>query len=238
MSVLWLLAPATWITLGIVCWISWQLLRQNGRILLRIEELERALYELQFEETGGAIASARAEAENEPRAARFSRGTLARSRINRGGLTAGTLAPSFSLPRLDGGKLSLEDFRKQRILLVFSDPHCSPCNALAPELEKFHRENPGIHLVMIGRGEPDENRAKVKEHGLTFPLVLQRSWEISRLYAMFTTPMAYLIDEQGVILNDPAVGVKPILNLMAEAKESTQQKTLADLALDRASEMC
>ena len=42
-------------------------------------------------------------------------------------------------------------------------------------------------VVMISRGEPKENRAKVKEHGLTFPIMLQRQWEISQRYAMFAT---------------------------------------------------
>ena len=41
-----------------------------------------------------------------------------------------------------------------------------------------------IAVVMINKGEPKENRAKVKEHGLTFPVVLQQQWEISRPYAM------------------------------------------------------
>ena len=44
---------------------------------------------------------------------------------------------------------------------------------------------------MINKGEAKENRAKVKEHGLTFPVVLQQQWEISRRYAMFATPTAY-----------------------------------------------
>jgi hypothetical protein len=34
---------------------------------------------------------------------------------------------------------------------------------------------------MISKGEPKENRAKVKEHGLTFPIVFQQQWEISPL---------------------------------------------------------
>jgi hypothetical protein len=68
---------------------------------------------------------------------------------------------------------------------------------------------------MISRGEPRENRAKVKEHRLTFPVVLQQQWEISRRYAMFATPIAYLIDEAGVIANDVAVGVEPIRVLLA-----------------------
>jgi hypothetical protein len=67
---------------------------------------------------------------------------------------------------------------------------------------------------MISKGEPKENRAKVKEHGLTFPVVLQQQWEISRRYAMFATPVAYLIDDQGVILRDVAVGTHHIIALM------------------------
>ena len=116
--------------------------------------------------------------------------------------------------------MSLEELRGKRVLLVFSDPHCGPCNALAPGLEKFHREHAEISVVMISRGEPKENRAKVKEHALTFPVVLQQRWEISRLYAMFATPMAYVIDERGVIAADVAVGVEKIEALLAAACSS------------------
>ena len=50
-------------------------------------------------------------------------------------------------------------------------------------------------------------------------IVLQQQWEISRLYAMFATPIAYLIDESGLITQDVAVGVEPILALLhQEAK--------------------
>src|SRR5207245_902714 len=75
-----------------------------------------------------------------------------------------------------------------------------------------------VQVVLISKGEPNENRAKVKEHGLTFPVVLQQQWEVSRRYAMFATPIAYLIDEQGVIARDVAVGAEPILALMAKMK--------------------
>jgi peroxiredoxin len=152
------------------------------------------------------------------RASRFGNHSLARSKIKRDGLKAGTLAPDFRLPRLDGrGDLSLKDLRGRRVLLVFSSPHCGPCSALAPALEKFHRDHAEVEVVMISRGEPKENRAKVKEHDLTFPVVLQQQWEISRRYAMFATPVAYLINEQGVLAADVAVGVEPILGLLIDA---------------------
>lgn len=211
------------------CWLSWQLLRQNGRILLRLDEIEQRLEELEFGETGDAKSAkvqrdAEVLTEPEPgaqdRATRFKNRSLAQSRIKRDGLKAGTSAPSFRLPLLDGGELRFEELRGKRVVLVFSDPHCGPCNALAPQLEEFHHEHPEIELVMISRGEPKENRAKVKEHGLTFPIVLQQQWEISRRYAMFATPIAYLIDESGTITHDVAVGVDRILALMRNGKES------------------
>jgi len=224
------LAPFSFF-IGATCWLGWQLLRQNGRILLRLDELEKRLDELEF---GGADEQAhltngeaadqmdarphpsplpKGEGENQERADRFSNRSLARSRIKRDGLKAGTSAPSFRLPRLDGGELSLEELRGKRVLLVFSDPHCGPCQVLAPKLEQFHRERSEISVVMISRGEPKENRTKVKEHGLTFPVVMQQRWEISRRYAMFATPIAYLIDEGGVITCDVAVGTDSILSL-------------------------
>jgi peroxiredoxin len=151
---------------------------------------------------------------------RFRNRSLARSKIKRAGLRAGMVAPEFHLPRLDGGELSLDELRGRCVLLVFSSPHCGPCNTLAPKLEKFHRKRPEIEVVMISRGEPDENRAKVAEHRLTFPVVLQQQWEVSRQYAIFATPVAYLIDEAGLIARGVAVGVEPILFLMADAAET------------------
>jgi len=157
------------------------------------------------------------------RASRFGNRSLARSRIKRDGLKAGTPAPEFRLPRLNGREdISLSELRGKRVLLVFSSPHCGPCDTLAPELEKFHREHPELELLMIGRGEPRENMVKVREHRLTFPVVLQQQWEISRKYAMFATPIAYLIDETGVIVNDVAIGVEPILSLLGGVRSSTE----------------
>jgi peroxiredoxin len=104
---------------------------------------------------------------------------LARSRIKRDRLKAGTAAPEFRLPRLDGrGELSLSELRGRQVLLVFYSPDCGPCNVPAPRLEQFHRSHPELEIVMISRGEKD-NRAKVKEHGLSFSIVLQQQWEIS-----------------------------------------------------------
>jgi peroxiredoxin len=145
-----------------------------------------------------------------------------RTRRRGGGLDPGTVAPRFTLPRLDGGRLSLDDYRGRRLLLVFSDPDCSACERILPELEQVHQHAPDLPIVMVSRGEPDENRLKVAALGLTFPVVLQRRWDLSRQYWKFATPAAYLIDENGLIASRVAAG-GAILALALQAAEYAPQ---------------
>lgn len=195
-------------------WFGFQLLKQNGRILTRLESLERAFEEL-------ALASA---ANGTAADGSGDGGTLARSRIKRDGLERGTKAPDFQIPRVGGGELSLTDFRGRPILLVFSDPQCGPCNVLAPKLERRSRAD-RMQVVMVSRGDPDANAAKIEEHRLSFPVGLQRHREISRLYAMFATPIAYLIDEDGVIAAPVAKGPGAILGLLSHAASARTHRS-------------
>jgi len=146
---------------------------------------------------------------------------LGSSRINRDGLKAGAVAPEFTLPALDGSDIALNSFRGRPVLLVFSDPDCPPCNELLPKLEQIHRKSEDLQVLVIGRGDLEANRDKVKKLGLTFPVVLQRSWEISRAYGMFSTPIGYLVDDDGVLVEDVAVGGNRILALAAQHRNAT-----------------
>jgi peroxiredoxin len=148
--------------------------------------------------------------------------SLARSRLNRNGLKAGATAPEFTLPRLDGGELSLSDLRGGRVLLVFSDPNCGPCDELAPRLQELHIARPDLQVLVISRRDADATRAKMESLGLTYPIVMQKQWEISLQYGMFATPVGYLIDEHGVLLSNVAVGLEPILALAEGPASSTR----------------
>jgi peroxiredoxin len=141
--------------------------------------------------------------------------SLAKSKLNRSGLKAGTAAPEFRLPCLSGRELALADFRGRHVLLVFSDPNCGPCDELAPLLQGLHVERPDLQVLVISRRDAEATAAKAESLGLTFPILMQRQWEISKEYGMFATPIGYLIDERGTVAKDVAVGVEPILALAA-----------------------
>ena len=66
-----------WLLIAIGTWLAYQLVRQNGRILLRLESIEEQI---------GAGAAPRAGAKKQ----------------EAGGLPLGTLAPDFELPDLTG----------------------------------------------------------------------------------------------------------------------------------------
>jgi peroxiredoxin len=137
---------------------------------------------------------------------------LAESRIVRDGLKAGARAPDFSLKNIHGGLVSLDDYRGRRVLLVFTDPHCGPCDTIAAELAQLHRAHghDGMAFVMVGRGDVEENRRKAKRFGIEFPVLLQDQWKLSKQYGIFATPVAFLVGEHGVILENVAVGADAI----------------------------
>jgi peroxiredoxin len=161
--------------------------------------------------------------------------SLARSRLNRNGLKAGVPAPDFRLPCIDGGELSLADFRGERVLLVFSDPDCGPCDELAPQLQAIHLQRSELQVLVVSRRDFEANRAKAAALGLTFPILLQKQWEVSLKYAMFATPIGYLIDEQGFLASNVAVGVAPILALANEGVRESYAGESWPCATDQAS---
>ena len=144
---------------------------------------------------------------------------LAESRIEREGLKSGTPAPPFEPPDLAGGEVSLTEHRGRRVLLVFSDPECGPCDALLPDLARLERDrrDDGLAVVVVSRGEPAENRRKAEASGVEFPIVIQPGWKLSKKYGIFATPVAFLVDEEGVIERDVARGPTEILALAREA---------------------
>ena len=143
---------------------------------------------------------------------------LTESRIERNGLKAGTRAPLFRLPDLHGGTVALEDYRGRRVLLVFTDPNCGPCEELAPHLVRLYQQNrdDGLALLLVARGEVAENQRKAEIHRLEFPVVLQERWNLSKEYGIFAVPVAFLIDENGMIARKVAKGVDEILALIPQ----------------------
>ncbi len=174
------------------------LLRQNGRLLVRLEALEATLAE------GGSLV---APSQN---------GTALHQAE---GLPVGSTAPEFGLSGLHGETLTLEALLSigKPVMLLFTDPGCGPCNALLPEVGRWQEEHAQkVTLSLISRGDPEENKTKAQEHGLT-NVLLQNDWEVSEAYEVGGTPSAVLISPDGKVASPVAGGAEGIRGLLTYA---------------------
>lgn len=180
-------------------WVVFGLLRQQGRLMLRIDNLE-----LRIEAAGIGPAVPAAPTSM--------------------GLPLGQPAPGFALPQLDGGQLSLDALRAagKPLVLVFSDPQCGPCTALLPQLSAWQRQHgDDLTLVLVSRGMADDNRAKIGTLRMNH-VVLQADREVANAYLAQVTPSAVRIDRDGTIGSSLALGELDIAALVQETAASSR----------------
>jgi len=174
--------------LGFIATLLAQVLRQQGRMLLRFEGIEERL----------GIAVRRAPAA--PRA----------------GLTPGTPAPAFTLPDLEGISRSLGYVlsAKKPALFVFSNPACGPCQALLPEIAEWRRElHDTLTIALITEDSADANRAYAPVVGAD-RVLMQSKREVADAYDANGTPAAVVISADGRIASFVAQGAEAMRRLV------------------------
>ena len=168
-------------------WFLLQLLRQHGKVLSRLDAIEKHLY-TQVVSDGSPGSGA-------------------------GGLPAGTILPDFELPALYGGLAALSQWRGRKILLIFFNPSCGFCRDLLPDLASLPvPENSNDPLpVIISTGDERENRRIFDRYGIAHPVLLQKRTEVASLCLVTATPAAYVVDEKGATAGPLSVGVNALL---------------------------
>ena len=165
-----------------------QLMRQNGRVLLRIEALEKRF----------------GEAPPEPPAAPQ-------------GVPVGDPAPEFELPDLDGNTVSLRRLTGagKPVVLLFVKPECHACMAMLPEAAKWQHDAANrFQVAVISQGAAEDNRAYAAKYGIrTF--LLQAGQDVSDLFAARITPCAVVIRSDGVVASELVSGPQAIRSLIS-----------------------
>jgi methylamine dehydrogenase accessory protein MauD len=121
-------------------------------------------------------------------------------RLGRDGLKVGQAAPDFALPAADGREVALHDFTGRRVVLVFTQSGCSPCNSIVPELNRLQRRG-AVQILAVNNGEAGATRQSTAQTGATFPVLIQEKFSVSKRYQVFATPFAFVIDEKGFIVS-------------------------------------
>ena len=128
----------------------------------------------------------------------------------------GESAPRFALPNLDGEEISLDRLLGKETLLLFWNPGCSFCQAMADDLIRWETKPNGTQLVFISSGEA----VTVKKESDRFRSLFlhDAEFDIAPMFGASGTPSAVLLDSTGRIASSLAVGEQNILALLGIRK--------------------
>ena len=129
-------------------------------------------------------------------------------RLGRDGLKRGKKAPNFSLPSAAGSEVALHDFAGRKVLLVFTQTGCSPCQAIVPELNRLGSD---VQVLVVNNGDAASTRKWMDDVKPRFPVLMQEAFSISKRYEVFATPFAFLIDEDGIVRSKGVAGSRQYL---------------------------
>src|SRR5258708_3037208 len=125
-------------------------------------------------------------------------------------LTAGTPAPPFALPTIDGSRFSLPDALSHGpVLAIFFKISCPVCQYAFPFFERIHKAYGGRNVTIVGISQNDkpDTAAFLKKYGITFPVLLDdtKTYPASNPYGLTNVPTPFCIAEAGGI-ELPSVG--------------------------------
>ncbi len=166
-------------------------------IAVGADEVLRIARSTTDEERAAAVAAIGTPAADAPRPAPASR--------------SGQAAPSFTLPDLGGGKVSLESYRGEPTMVLFWNPECGFCQRMLDDLKEWEEDpdDDAPRLLVVSTGSVQQNLAQ----GLRSTVVLDTDFSVGAAFGATGTPSAVLVDAEGRIASGVAAGGRAVLAL-------------------------
>jgi peroxiredoxin len=116
----------------------------------------------------------------------------------------GSPAPSWTLPLLDGGSISLADQKGSVVIVNFWASWCEPCLAETPRLagwyNKYHPDGLNILGVnVLSRDSRATVTSFVKDRQVAYPIPLDERGTVTAHWLVQQLPRSYVIDRDGVV---------------------------------------
>ncbi len=122
------------------------------------------------------------------------------------GVEVGRRAPDYTAVRLGtSDSVSLHTAGNGQVTLVnIWATWCIPCRAEMPAIEKLYQtlgpKGLRIIAVSIDEGSVEDVQSFVRELGLTFEILHDKSGDIQRVYQTTGVPESFLLDRKGIIV--------------------------------------
>lgn len=144
-------------------------------------------------------------------------------------LDAGTLAPDFTLPSMDGKQFSLKEaLTRGPVLAAFFKISCPVCQFAFPFLERIYQAsgNRNVTIVGVSQNNQKDTATFIKHYGVTFPVLLDdtETYPVSNAYGLTNVPSIFWIAQDGEIeISSVGWARKEIEEISQKAAKSNQQ---------------
>jgi peroxiredoxin/uncharacterized membrane protein YphA (DoxX/SURF4 family) len=144
-------------------------------------------------------------------------GYLIQNSQKRGRVKIGEPVPEFSVTDLSGNTITRESLIGNVTLAFFLSTTCGYCGEVVDQIRKWESsaDRNGTKAIMFSEGDVDTH----KNYGLSTPIVIDEGYKLSNNLGMFGVPSAVLIDEEGAIASETAVGGPMIWSLIGRRPE-------------------
>lgn len=106
----------------------------------------------------------------------------------------------FTLPALNGGRISLSDFKGKVIILDFWATWCGPCRVEMPGFVELQTEYGERGLQILGVSLDGGRKESVVEfcerYYVDYPILMDNG-EVARSFNVIAIPTTYIIDREG-----------------------------------------
>ncbi len=128
----------------------------------------------------------------------------------------GMQIPEFSIKDLKGNAVTDEDLRGKQTLVTFFGPECPHCVEMHDDLRDWENKKTADQpeLVIFSYGDKEKHQ----KFNLSSPILLEKGYKTAAKFGMHGTPSAVLVDEDGIIISETAIGAQQIWALVGKRK--------------------
>lgn len=130
----------------------------------------------------------------------------------RGRVKIGESIPDFRTRDLQGNEISRDTFLGKHTIAFFLSTTCSFCGEVVDQIRSWETspDRNGSNAIIFSEGDLETHRG----YGLSTPIVIDEGYKVSGNLGMFGVPSGVMIDENGVIASETAVGGPMIWSLL------------------------
>jgi len=145
----------------------------------------------------------------------------------------GKIAPGFTLPDLNGNKVSLSSYKGRPLVVDFWATWCGPCKVEIPWFEKMHDQyaSQGLEIIGVSADELDKDDAAklftekrdiadfVQKMHMNYPILIDAESIENSYGGLDALPTTFFIDKNGKIVAS-TVGLAPRDEIEADIRKA------------------